>query len=460
MNPPPNMNPPLHPASSPPLLVDLYELTMLQAYWRAQMFDVAVFSLFARRLPAGRNYLMACGLEDALQYLENLRFDSRSLEFLRTRTEFSSGFLDWLADLRFTGDVYAVPEGTPIFANEPLLEVVAPMPEAQIIETILINQMHLQTLLATKAARVVFAAGPDRTVVDFGLRRMHGTDAGLKSVRAFFIAGVKATSNVLAGAVYGVPIAGTMAHSYIQAHDNELDAFRRYAELYPETTLLVDTYDTIEGVRKVVQLARELGSRCRLRAIRLDSGNLIQLAFEARRLLDANGLDQIQIFASGDLDEYAVSKIVESGAPIAAFGVGTNMGVSRDAPALDMVFKLTKYAGVGRVKIAPGKATYPGRKQIFRQEENNHYVRDILAGSDESLPGTPLLRQVMAAGKRLPAGCETLLAARDYARRELSKLPERLLSLMPAEPPYEVQVSAALQRRARQGLPPSPRLPQ
>lgn len=437
------------------LLVDLYELTMLQAYWKERMFDEAVFSLYAPDLPAKRNYLLACGLEDALGYLEGFRFDSAALEFLSTRKEFSVDFLNWLKHLRFTGDVFAMPEGTPLFANEPLLEVAAPLPEAQIVETFLLNQINFQTVLASKASRVVTAAGPERRVMDFGIRRMFGADAALKSGRAFHIAGVNATSNVLAGAVYGVPIAGTMAHSYIQAHDDELEAFRRFAESYPNTILLVDTYDSLEGVRKVVQLARELGARFHVRGIRLDSGNLLQLAFEARTILDAAGLKEVSIFASSSLDEYEIEKLVRAGAPIAGFGVGTNMGVSQDAPTVDMVYKLTSYAGVGRVKTSPGKETYPGGKQVFRQEQEGRLLRDILAGRDEKLPGKPLLRQVMANGKRLPAGSELLECARDRAQCELKKLPDRVRALAAAEPPYQVEVSPDLKNQLRQIAPKS-----
>jgi nicotinate phosphoribosyltransferase len=449
MTPPTNANSPWVNDRNVVLLVDLYELTMLQAYWKERMFDEAVFSLFAPDLPQERNYLLACGLDDALHYLEDFRFDSTALEFLRTRQEFSDEFLNWLKDLRFTGDVYAIPEGTPVFANEPLLEVVAPLPAAQIVETFLLNQINFQTVLASKAARSVNAAGPERSLIDFGIRRMFGTDAALKSARAFHIAGVKATSNVLAGAVYGVPIAGTMAHSYIQAHDDELEAFRRFTETYPETILLVDTYDTLESVRKIVQLARELGDRFRVSGIRLDSGDLVQLAFEARTILDAAGLNSVSIIASSGLDEYKIEKIVRAGAPIAGFGVGTSMGVSADAPTLDMVYKLTSYAGDDRVKTSPGKETYPGRKQVFRQEERGFYVRDILGAYEEKLPGTPLLQQVMAAGKRLTGGCETLSTAHARARDEVGKLPERLRAVAPAKPAYEVQISAELRRRAR-----------
>ena len=427
------------------LLTDLYELTMLQAYWREGMNDEAVFSLFARKLPEERNYLVACGLDDALRFLEELRFSRESLDYLDTLPYFSREFLEWLERFRFRGSVYAVPEGTPLFGHEPLLEVVASLPEAQIAESFVMNQVHFQTVVASKASRVVSAA-EGRPVVDFGLRRMHGADAGLKSARAFHIAGVAATSNVLAGKVYGIPVAGTMAHSYIQAHESELEAFRKFSNLYPQTILLVDTYDTLEGVRNVVRLSKELGSGFRIRGIRLDSGDLGDLARRSRAVLDEAGLGEVTIFASGGLDEREVSELVKEAPSIDGFGVGTKMGVSVDAPALDMAYKVTAYAGRGRLKLAAGKKILPGRKQIFRVEEKGEAVGDVLARHDESLPGRPLIRKVMEGGKRLPSHVDSLEAIRENASREKALLPARLRALFPATPAYPVEVSEVLRR--------------
>lgn len=429
------------------LLTDLYQLTMLQAYWREGLADRAAFSLFFRQLPRSRNYLIACGLEDALRYLEELRFTEEALEYLRGLGFFSRPFLDWLADLRFTGDVFAMPEGTPVFPNEPLLEVEAPIGEAQLVESFLINQFHLQTALASKATRVV-AAARGRKVVDFAMRRMHGADAALKGARAFYVAGVDATSNVLAGKLYGIPVSGTMAHSYVQAHPEELDAFRAFVRLYPDTILLVDTYDTLEGVRKVVQLSRELGGDFAVRGIRLDSGDLALLARQAREILDGAGLDEVEIFASGLLDEHGIARMVGEGVPITGFGVGTRMGVSEDAPTVDLAYKLTEYAGVARQKLSPGKATLPGRKQVFRVESDGVAERDVLAGRDETLAGRPLLHPVMREGRRLPSASPTLEEIRARAAEEIAKLPEKLRSLEPADPPYRVEVSDALRARA------------
>ena len=430
--------------SNAALLTDLYELTMLQAYFEEGMEEESVFDLFARRLPEHRNYLVACGLDDALRYLETLSFPVEAIAALSRIGLFSDRFLERLARLRFRGDVFAVPEGTVVFGGEPLVEVVAPLPEAQLAETFLMNQLHFQTVAASKAARVVTAAN-GRTVVDFGVRRMHGTDAAMKAARAFYVAGVHSTSNVLAGLTYGIPVAGTMAHSYVQAHVNEIEAFRAFARLYPETVLLVDTYDTLAAVRKVVALAREMGERFRISALRLDSGDLDALSKAARRILDEAGLQGVSIFASSSLDEYTIAKLVAQGAPIAGFGVGTHMGVSDDAPYLDMAYKLVEYAGIGRTKLSPEKPILPGRKQVFRTFTQGEAVSDVIARHDEALDGRPLLVQVMRGGRRTTAGSETLSAARSRASRGVAELPARLRALEAVDPAYPVRVSAALE---------------
>jgi nicotinate phosphoribosyltransferase len=428
---------------SPALLTDLYELTMMEAYLEERMTDIAVFSLFVRRLPERRNYLLACGLDDVLTFLETLRFDDAALAYLRALGRFSDRFLRYLAEFRFTGSVYAVPEGTPIFPPEPILEVAAPIAEAQLIEAFVMNQIHLQTVLASKAARVVHVA-QGRQVVDFGLRRMHGIDAGMKAARAFHIAGVDATSNVAAGQAYGLRVAGTLAHSYIQAHDDEYQAFSAFSRLYPDTVLLVDTYDTLAGVRKVVDLAREIGPDFCVSAVRLDSGDLKELAFGTRRILDEARLQKVGIFASGNLNEHEIARLVAAGAPIDGFGVGTDMGVSRDAPALDIAYKLVEYAGRGRLKLSTGKAVLPGRKQMFRVERNGVADHDVLGRSDEPPCGRPLLQQVMGRGVRLPETRVSLDVARAHARSELERLPERVRSIDPAQPPYDVVISQRL----------------
>ncbi|HSR63443.1 MAG TPA: nicotinate phosphoribosyltransferase [Gammaproteobacteria bacterium] len=425
------------------LFTDLYELTMLQAYYDEGMTDDAVFSLFVRRLPAHRNYLLACGLDSVLEYLENLHFTDEDIEYLESQEKFSQGFLDRLRAFRFTGDVHAVPEGTPVFANEPILEVKAPIPEAQIAETMIMNQVHLQTVLASKAARIV-AAAEGRPVVDFGARRMHGTDAALKAARAFYIAGVDSTSNVLAGKIYGVPISGTMAHSYIQAHDDETAALRTFADVYPGTVLLVDTYDTLDGVRKVIDLVKN--SNAEVSAVRLDSGNLAQLARETRKLLDESGLEDIKILVSGGLDETEIGAMVFDNDPVDGFGVGTHMGVSSDAPDLDIAYKLCEYAGTGRLKLSANKPILPGRKQVYRVAKDDHAVKDIIASADEEAEGRPLLVPVMRDGERLPEGMTDIESARAHAQQEIARLPEYLRGIAVADPPYTVEVSTTLAR--------------
>jgi nicotinate phosphoribosyltransferase len=427
------------------LLTDLYQLTMVEAYLDEGLWDEAIFSLFVRRLPERRNYLLAAGLEDALHLLEHLRFSAEDLDWLAAQGRFSDRLLGWLERFRFSGDVDAVPEGTPVFAQEPLLEVRAPLPEAQLVETYLLNAVHLQTLAASKAARVVEAAR-GRTVMEFGLRRIHGTDAGLKVARAAYLAGVDSTSNVLAAKRYGIPAAGTMAHSYVQAHDDELAAFRAFTRVYPDATLLVDTYDTLHGVQHVIRLARELGEDFRVRALRLDSGDLAALARAARELLDAAGLQRVRLYASGGLDEDAVARLVARGAPFDGFGVGTAMGVSADAPSLDMAYKLVEYAGRERVKLSEGKVLLPGAKQVYRQEEGGVARRDVLTRRGDVVRGRPLLRPVMRAGKRQPGATPPLADVRDYARREVSRLPPEVRALPPARPPYPVTLGTALER--------------
>src|SRR5262245_39186843 len=433
---------------SPALLTDLYELTMAQAYFEEGLSDAAVFSLFVRRLPARRNYLLACGLDDVLDLLEAFRFDTAALEYLESQGRFSSPFLRFLKDLRFTGDVHAMPEGTPVFADEPILEVVAPIIEGQLVETVLMNQIHLQTVLASKAVRIVEAAR-GREIVDFGLRRMHGTESGLNAARVFHIAGVHATSNVAAGQVYGLRVAGTMAHSYIQAHDNEYDAFRSFARQFPETVFLVDTYDTRGGVQKVIDLARELGPDFRISAIRLDSGDLLDLSTRARHMLDEAGLRSVDIFGSGGLDEDGIAHLVAAGAPIDGFGVGSEMGVSPDAPTLDIAYKLVAYAGRGRIKLSTGKSLLPGRKQVFRTSRSGVAASDVIALSNETIAGRPLLQKVMQNGKCHPGARVSLNEALSRREVEVSHLPAVLRALAPADPPYDVSVSTKLKEETQ-----------
>jgi len=430
------------------LFTDLYELTMLQAYMAERMTDTAVFTLFVRRLPDCRNFLLACGMESIPGSLEQLRFTSDDLAYLSSLQLFADDFLTWLRAFRFTGDVYAVPDGTPVFANEPILEIVAPLMQAQLVETLVMNQVHLQTVLASKGARVA-AAAQGRTVVDFGARRTHGIEAAVQAARALYIAGVAATSNVLAGKLYGIPVAGTMAHSYIQAHGDERDAFRAFARTFPGTTLLVDTYDTLEGVRRVIDLVESTPGEFTVSAVRLDSGDLGALARETRRMLDAAGLQEIGIFASSGLDEHAIAELLAAGAPINGFGVGTGMAVSDDAPALDIVYKLAEYGGAGRTKLSRHKPILPGRKQLFRREEDGRAIGDAIGLAGERLDGRPLLQMTMRGGRQLsvPQGIHMV---RNRAAEELARLPPDVTALARVVPPYPVRISNALERHHAQ----------
>lgn len=421
------------------LFTDLYQLTMARAYFREGIAeDAAVFDLNVRALPPGWNALVACGIEEALAALAALHVPPAAIEHLRSLGLFDDEFLAWLGNQRFAGSVRAVPEGTPVFPHEPILQVEAPLAQAQLAETIVLNQVHLGTLLASKGARVV-AAAEGRSVVDFGLRRTHGYEAGMLAARAFDLVGVAGTSNVLAGQTYGIPVVGTMAHSYVQAHATELGAFRAFVKVYPETILLVDTYDTVEGVRNVIRLARELGPGFRARGIRLDSGDLGALAKRARAMLDEAGLTHMTIFASGNLDEHALQRLIRDGAPIDGFGVGTRMGVSADQPYLDMVYKLVEVRGEAVLKTSPGKVVLPGRKQVFRGQDG-----DVLALADEAgIDGRPLLRPVLREGRIVAAEFTARDVRRAYAREQWASLPAATRGLSPSSP-YAVNLSPKL----------------
>lgn len=432
------------------LLTDLYQLAMLQGYVEQGMEETAVFEFFVRKLPSARGFLLAAGLEQALDYLETLQFTTDELDWLARRGGFSDRLLEHLGRLRFTGDVHAMPEGTLFFPDEPILRVTAPLPQAQLVETRLINLLHFQTLVASKAARQVLAA-PGKLLVDFGLRRAHGAEAGLLAARACYLAGMAGSATVLAEKRFGVPSYGTMAHSFIQAHDDELDAFDHFARAQPQhVVFLLDTYDTEAAARKVVALAgrlREAGIT--IQAVRLDSGDLGEHAGRVRRVLDEAGLETIRIFASGSLDETLVSELVTSGAPIDGFGIGSSLVTSSDAPYLDCAYKLQEYAGRARRKRSEGKATWPGRKQVFRRRGADGCLKeDWLTLEGDLLEGEPLLKPVMHNGRRL-APSPTLSTVRAHAAAQLAGLPEPLRRLREA-PPYPVQIADGLVRLARQ----------
>lgn len=454
------------------LSTDLYELTMAAAYFDNGFTDKAIFELFIRRLPPHRSFLITAGLEQALEYLGALRFTSEQIAYLREHpacTHVSREFFDYLAEFRFTGDVWAMPEGTALFGMEPILRVTAPIIEAQIVETFLLSTINFQTMIASKTARVVKAAA-GRDVIEFGTRRAHGSEAGLFAARAAFIGGSVGTSNVEAGYLFGIPTFGTLAHSFVMSFDDEDEAFRAFLKVFPQTaTVLVDTYDTIAAVER---LARDYGPN--IPAIRLDSGDLCALSIRCREILDQAGMQQTKIFASSDLNEYRIAELIARGARVDAFGVGTEMATSFDWPALSGVYKLAGLEHEGhirmRVKLSQDKATYPGPKQVWRLlNDAGKYVQDIIALSDEAPPeyhdgrSLPLLIQVMKGGRVIDENVasvssdehQTASAARGSrlprlqmaaarAAIELQRLPDSLLAL-DAEASYPVTFSDRLQ---------------
>ncbi|NKE69803.1 nicotinate phosphoribosyltransferase [Candidatus Manganitrophus noduliformans] len=434
--------------SSSVLLTDLYQLTMLQGYFEEGMAETAVFEFFVRKKPPERNFFIAAGLEPLLAYLESLQFSPEELAWLAETGRFSRGFIDDLSRLRFAGDVDAMPEGTVFFPNEPIVRVTAPLPQAQLIETRLINLLHLQILIASKAARSVLVA-PGKLLIDFGLRRAHGAEAGLTAARASYLAGFAGSSNVLAEFDYGIPSYGTMAHSFIQAHEEETEAFLRFAHAQPDNVvLLIDTYDTEEGAAKVVSIAPRLKSEgIEIKGVRLDSGDLADHAKKVRRILDEGGLPGVKIWASGSLDEQVVRDLLGSGAPIDGFGIGSRLDTSADVPYLDCAYKLQEYAGRARRKRSEGKATWPGRKQVYRRSgPDGRIAEDLLTLESDPQEGEALLQPVMRAGRRL-APSPSLTESRRRAAAELARLPEPLRRLEEA-PPYRVKISEGLQRLA------------
>ena len=433
------------------LLTDLYQLTMLQAYVEQGMTDTAVFEFFVRKLPAHRNFLVAAGLEQVIEFLESLRLTQEEMDWLAQTQHISRPCRDYLAGLRFTGDVAAMPEGTVFFPHEPILRVTAPLPQAQLVETRIINLLNFQTMIASKAVRSVIVAGA-KPLIDFGLRRAHGAEAGLLAARASYLTGFAGTATVLAGQLYGIPVYGTMAHSFIQAHEDESTAFERFAEAHPgNVILLIDTYDTEAAARKVVALAPRLRARgITVKGIRLDSGDLAAHARAVRRILDDGGLPEARIIASGNLDEYRLQTLVASGAPIDLFAVGTAMTTSSDAPALDCAYKLQEYAGRACRKRSEGKATWPGRKQVFRSyRADGRWDHDVIATANDEQPGEPLLRPIMEQGRRL-APSPALETIRKHLAAEVARLPEELRVLDPAPPSrYDVRIAPALIELAR-----------
>lgn len=430
------------------LFTDLYELTMAASYFEQGTMGSASFSLFVRNYPPHRSYFVSAGLAEVLEYLEELSFTPEDLGYLESTGLFKSDFLSYLEGFKFTGDVLAIPEGRLFFVNEPILEVTAPMIEAQIVETFIINAINLQSMIATKASRS-FHAAQRRPLVDFALRRTQGTDAGIKVARATFIGGFTGTSNVLAGKQLGIPLYGTMAHSFITSFEKEIDAFRAYVRSFPQNSvLLVDTYDTLSGVRNAARVGQEMAQKGeKLGGVRLDSGDMVQLSKKVRKILDGAGLRNTQIFASGAFDEYKIQKLLNQGAEIDAFGVGTKMGVSADAPYLDMAYKLVKYEGRPVLKLSPGKLTLTSDKQLFRSQTARGRLREDTIGlRDEMHEGAEaLLKKVMTKGKALSPP-PSLTQIQKTFFNEFQKLEERYKSLEGAESDFPVRISPRLQK--------------
>lgn len=431
------------------LLTDLYQLNMIQAYLATGQTHTAVFEFFVRKLPERRGFLMSAGLEQALAFLEQISLSRDDLEWLRESRRFDERTLQWLAAVRFEGDVDAISEGEIFFPDEPVLRITAPLPVAQLIETRLINILHYQTLVASKAARMVLVA-PDKLLVDFGLRRAHGAEAGLLAARASYLAGFHGTATLLAAKRWDLPLYGTMAHAFVQAFDDEAAAFEAFAQARPEgLTLLIDTYDTEAGARKVVALAPRLRQAgIRVLSVRLDSGDLLALSRSVRHILDDGGLPDVRIFASGGLDEDELQRLVAAGAPIDGFGVGTSLTTSSDAPALDCAYKLQEYAGAPRRKLSAGKATWPGRKQVWRRfGPDGRMAEDRLTLEGAPGQGEPLLEPVMRSGRRTGRP-PPLSQMRLRAAENLARLPEPLRRLEHHR--FPVQVSDELRRLAHE----------
>ncbi|SFM90404.1 nicotinate phosphoribosyltransferase [Thermodesulforhabdus norvegica] len=429
----------------PVLATDLYELTMAASYFREGKKGIATFSLHIRDYPPNRAYFVAAGLASFLEILGDFRFSGDAIDYLRSLGKFDEDFLSYLKSFRFTGSVRALPEGTIFFAQEPLVEITAPIIEGQILETIVMNTFHVETLIASKAARCVAAAG-GRGLVDFSLRRTHGIDAGVKTARSSYLVGFLGTSNVLAGRLYGIPVFGTMAHSYITSFDREIDAFMAYARSFPENTvLLLDTYDTLKAAEKAVEVARYLENRgYRLRGVRLDSGDLVELSRRVKDIFVKNGMDYVSIMASGSLDEFALEELIKSGAHIDAVGIGTKLGVSADAPYLDLAYKLVEYEGKPILKLSPGKRTWVGRKQVYRYFDGRGQMsHDVLTLMEDKREGMPLLRDVVINGQILHN--PTLDEARANFAEQFSSLPEEYRSIRP-DVKYRVEIGEPLLR--------------
>ena len=409
------------------------------------MHDTAAFEFSVRILPENRSFLLNAGLESVVRHLEDVRITEAEFEDMDRSGRYSSEVMNYLRAFRFTGDVWAMPEGTIFFAGEPVIRIVAPLPQAQLLETRIINLLHIQILLASKAVRCVLAAKGRANLIDFGVRRAHGAEAGIFAARASYVAGFAGTSTVLAEPLYGIPVFGTMAHSFIEAHGDEHTAFLDFARANPgAVTLLIDTYDTLRGAVRAVDTARKLEKEgIKVGGVRLDSGDIATLSKKVRKILDEAGLRDVRIFASGNMDEYSVRDLLAQGAPIDGFGIGTKLDTSADAPYLDCAYKLMEYGGKARFKKSEGKETWPGRKQVYRSFRDGIMTEDCIALETDAAEGIPLLQPVMAGGKRV-CDLPDLAEIRSRVERELKSLPAYLRGLEPSTR-YPVQIAPALQ---------------
>lgn len=434
------------------LFTDLYELSMARVYHAEAMNREAVFELFFRRLPEGRDYVLACGQSEALRRLLAFAISRDEIDWLAGLKLFPDTFLNFLADLRFTGDVEMISEGSVVFPREPVLRVRAPLIEAQLVETLLLNTIHAQSVLASKAARVIEAAD-GRPVMDFGARKAQAREGAMNLARASWIAGAAGTSNVEAARALDIPVLGTMAHSFVQAYDDEVRAFRDFSRYWPQTTLLVDTWDSLRGVDRVIDLLREQGGEAPpVSAIRLDSGDLLTLSKRARQKLNDAGFVDVRILVSSGLDETAIRQLLEQGAPIDGFGVGTEWAAVADTPSIDFAYKLAEYDGEPRIKASSNKSTWPGAKQVWRHWRNGFMSADVITGADESAPedAEPLLRSAIRGGRTVAGALPDLAAIREHARVSVAGLPEPIRGLEPAGRPYPVTISDRLEEQKQQ----------
>ncbi len=435
-------------------MTDLYQFTMVQTYLDSGMDQEAVFEFYVRQLPIKRGFLVACGLESVLDFLTTFHFTSDEIRTLARTGRFSGKLLDYLASCSFKGDVHALPEGTIFFANEPVLRVTAPLPVAQIVETRVINLLNFEISIATKAVRCLGAAGGKALLVDFGLRRAHGAEAGMLAARASYAMGFAGTSNVLAGAEYGIPLYGTMAHSFIEAMGGEEEAFLAFARSNPNNvTLLIDTYDTLNGAHHAARAALALApERITTSAVRIDSGDILNLSFEVRRILNGYGLAHVKIFASGNLDEYEIDRLLTASAPIDGLGIGTKLDTVEDAPYLECAYKLMEYAGKPTMKYSSGKQTIPGAKQVFRCFQEGIMTGDTVSLSNSGVEGLPLLEHVMKEGRRLSAS-PSFASIAAHVKDQLRALPANLRGLEPtASYPVDMDPGVRRLRESAQAL--------